>query len=621
MCPKHFLSAFLVFAQLSLSAQSSIEPLLEIGQNYIEVSAGDSINFSIKNNSINGIVSMKNAPEKAFLSDQLEFDWIVPSEFSGQRIMIDFSLEDSTGLLDHKSMMIMIKKTVDLPVIKIQSEYGEKTIYNLQIGTSLELIATGLSSSSENPEDVQLDYYFNDQSSLKQIDGAEVEVVKNVATIVWNPTHALLIEKYFSLTLVVMDKEFHVTKKTLLFVVNKKNQSPYFIYPVLDEYYISAHENLTVNVTAGDPDGDSLIYHLDIPTKIGNPKLSERGKFSWRLNDDQIMRLRKSFPIEVTVEVTEIGVDNPNTIVKRFVVQKSVRNQPPKILNLQNERISEGLSYRKTVFIQDGNDDYTELEIDIRGAPKGMEWTFIDNMLVIDWTPDFNVVGVEMKPEKFDMLLVVSDPYGYVDQKAFTLTVVHREDTDLTYRTYMDYRDDAVYMVETLSQIHQEMIKRENKIENTKKSLSVLTMIFAAYTASGTYYEEGSFAHTMVPFVGSLAVIAGGINAFGFNDLPQYSSIRENSFVLQQKLMYVLAILSEYRIEGPNSPNLESAEFREDLKTFEQWAAKDKLDFKHYYSNFLSLNYIKRRKKKEIKEANELNREPSGMLFLEMNTF
>jgi hypothetical protein len=208
-----------------------------------------------------------------------------------------------------------------------------------------------------------------------------------------------------------------------------------------------------------------------------------------------------------------------------------------------------------------------------------------------------------------------------VDQKAFTLTVQHRENTAITFEKYLEFRDKASFMIEVLAQMHAEMEQREAKVHNMKKGLSVLTMFFAAYTAGGGVYEPGSFAKEMVQFIGVFAAIAGGINAFGFNDLGKYGTLRQGSFVLQQKMMSILAILNEYSIESKNSPNLENVEFRENLNTFQKWMVQDKLDFKNYYNNFKTLDYVKKMTRRERRDAASLGIKPQGILFIELDTF
>ncbi len=612
------LTAFSLLLTFCFTGWSQTGHKLRVEQDYFEASSGEIISFQVENMVESGEIIIRDAPEGSFFNDSLRFEWQIPEDVQADHYVFEFLLMDSNQLIDVRPVIVKIVQRVDPPTLDITSEAGDnKTIYYLSVGMEFELTATVVSEA----DIVYFSHYFNENFGNKELEGALIKVEENQMTLAWTPTRQQLDIKYFSMSIIVRDIDGQETKKTLLFIVQKKNQSPYFVYPILDEYYIGGSEKLQIDCSVGDPEGDSIIYKLDIPTKIGNPRLSESGMFSWRLNDDQIMRLRRYFPIEVTVEATEINVENPNSIIRRFKIYKSVKNQPPKILNLQNARIAEGLTFKKTVFIQDGNDDAENLEVEIRGAPEGMEYVFEDNMLHIEWTPGFDVIGVELKPESFDMLLIVRDPFGYSDQRAFTITVDHRENTEDTYEAYLDYRDDAIVMVETLSQIHVMIADREVRIQSIKKSLSVLSMFFAAYTAIGNVYEEGSFAHTMIPYVGGLAVIAGGINAFGYSDLNKYSNIRESSFVLQQKLMYVMAILNEYNIDSPNSPNLENAEFRENLRTFEQWMVKDKLDFKQAYNNFLTLNYVKKQIRKQKKEAIKLGEKPDGIYFLDMNSF
>ena len=67
------------------------------------------------------------------------------------------------------------------------------------------------------------------------------------------------------------------------------------------------------------------------------------------------------------------------------------------------------------------------------------------------------------------MLLVVRDPHGFVDQRAFTITVEHRQNTAITYAKYLDYRNDAIYILEILSQIHSDIEHREARVSSLKK--------------------------------------------------------------------------------------------------------------------------------------------------------
>lgn len=618
---RYMIIIVLALQSIWVQAQSDSIPTLILNRKFIQASAGEVVSFEIGKTSATGQIKMDNAPSGAFI-DSTTFTWIVPKNLEGQNKIVDFSLVDNGVLLDKNSVFISIETETNPPRLSIESNIpNEKGIYHLTPGSPLKLSILAESQLSSRQDKVHFDYYFNEDKNYKSLENASIDIKKNTLELNWTPSLAQLDDKYINFTVLVVDEEHQMSEKNILFILNRKNQPPYYIYPVMDEYYISPNEALNIDFAARDPEGDSLLYHLDIQTKIGNPRLTGEGKFSWKLNKDQIMRLRNQFPLEITIEATEISPESPQTIIQRFKVNKNIANQPPKILNLQNERIPEGLEYQKTVFIQDPNDESNDLEIEIRGAPKEMEWTFIDNMLQIHWTPGFDVVGVEMKPEKFDMLLVVKDPIGYVDQKAFTITVEHREDTELTYESYSKYKNDAVKMVDVLSVINHEMQDRETRVKNFKKALSITSMFSATYTAIGNVYQEDSRAQKMIPYVGAVAVIAGGINAFGFNDLSKYGDLREKSYVLDQKLRYMLGVLGEYRIDGPNSPNLENAEFRDKLRSFEQSMINDKLDFKRYHAKYLSLNYIKRQQRKKEKSTNRYTRNSQDIYFMNMDKF
>ncbi|MCV9387031.1 hypothetical protein [Reichenbachiella ulvae] len=607
-----YLLSHIVFGQANDSLR------LIIDQNFIEVDRGAVITFSVEKSQKHGQIKMVKAPKQARF-DGKTFSWAVPEYYDKGNEVISFQYMDDDRLLDAQSIFIIVHQLHTPPKIQVKSNAVLKNgVYRINPTFDFHLEAHASTVYSTDSSDVMLDYYFNDNPDLKEIDQVDIDLRQNSIDIVWTPNRDQIKEKYFRLTLKATDAAGGESTEVLVFALSSNNHIPYFKFPVLDEYYITDGEQLSIDLSADDLDHDSLLYRLVIPSKIGNPRLSEKGLFTWKVNNDELHRLRSYFPMEVTVEVTEKGPENPNTISKTFLIRKSIRNEPPKILNLQNEHIREGITLNKKVFIQDGNDQFSELEIDIIGAPEDMVWHFENNLLSIQWTPGFDVVGVEMQPKKFDMLLVVRDPHGYVDQRAFTITVEHRENTVVTYETYMQYRNDAVHLVEYLSQIHNQMEDREDKGQRMKKGLSVATIFFSVYTASGNVFDDGSAAKELVPFVGIMAAIAGGVNAFGFNDLNKYGSLREQTFIMQQKLMYILALLNEYKIEGPNSPNLENKEFRDNLSTYEQWMVQDKLNFKSYYSRYKTLNYVKKATQKARRKAMEEGREPEGLLFLDL---
>lgn len=606
----------------SLNAISQINDSLRlvINDNFLQAVAGEELSFEVSSTSPEGVVKMTKAPKHSTYADGV-FSWTVPEYFDKGNEIVQFQLFVGEHLKDAQSVFIMVVQKNQSPEISVRSNAVLKNgVYRINPTFDFHLEAHATTSIGNDSSNVILDYYFNENPDLKEIDNVDIDYRQSSVDIVWVPNPDQIKQKYFRLTLVATDQYNNRKEQILIFALSSNNHLPYFKFPVLDEYYISDGEQLSIDLSADDMDHDSLLYKLIIPSKIGNPRLSEKGRFTWKVNGDEIRRLRSYFPMEVTVEVTERGPENPNTISKTFLIRKSIRNEPPKILNLQNENIREGITLNKKVFIQDGNDLFSDLEIDIIGAPENMVWDFQNNLLTISWTPGFDVVGVEMQPKKFDMLLVVRDPHGYVDQRAFTITVEHRENTEVTYETYMQYRDDAVHLVEYLSQIHNEMESKEDRAQSLKKGLSVATIFFSVYTASGNVFEDGSAAEEFVPFVGIMAAIAGGVNAFGFNDLSKYGSLREQTFIMQQKLMYILALLNEYKIEDPNSPNLENKEFRDNLSTYESWMVQDKLNFKSYYSRYKSLNYVKKKTIRQRRKAHEEGRKPEGLLFLDLST-
>lgn len=613
---KKFALLYLIFLTTTQILSAQDPSSLSISEKFIEAKVGDEINVQVKQKG-QGSIIMKNAPKDAKLAEDGTFSWLIPESSEDSKITVEFFLIDSAKLIDIESIFIKVLADFDPPRFFIHSNHElTNGFYQLHPGQTIELSVLGY--ASQDSTKVTLDHYFNDNTGEYHIGNGKVEIIHNQLTFKWTPLDFHLDQKYFSLTVNAHDILGQSSQHIFLFIINRKNEPPYFKFPVLDEYLLHANEALEVDLSVVDPDRDSLVYKMDIPTSIGNPKLTN-GKFYWKLNPYQIEQLKKLFPIEVYVEVSEQGNEDPISINKTFLIKRSVLNEPPKILNLQNEDVYEGLPFHRTIFIQDANDEFEDLTFDIIGAPEGMTWKAKNNAVEIDWTPGYDIIGIELKPKKFDMLMVAEDPDGSIDQRAFTLTVHHRENTEITYQSYLDYRDEAVFLINHLNEMHIDLGQRESQVKNLKKGLSVMTMLFATYTAAGNVFSEGTAAHKAVPYIGIMAAVAGGINAFGFNDLSSYGSLQSQIFLLQQKLMYVLAILREYHIDSPTSPNLENAEFRDQLSNYESWMVQDKLNFKSYYNSYLSLNYIERRTKKEVKQARALGREPEGLLFLDLS--
>ncbi|WP_422359857.1 hypothetical protein [Reichenbachiella sp.] len=613
MTKKLVLLNLFLFLFQALSAQD--DPSLSISEKFVEAKVGDEVSVQVRKTG-SGSIIMKNAPESATLSSDGVFSWVIPESSEDSKITVEFFLIDSARLIDIESIFIKVLADYDPPKFFIHSNHElTNGFYQLHPGQTIELSVLGY--ASQDSSKVRLDHFFNDNSGEYHIGNGKVEIIHNQLTFQWTPLEIHLEQKYFSLTVNAHDTQGQNSQHVFLFIINRKNESPYFKFPVLDEYLLHANEALEVDLSVVDPDQDSLVYKMDIPTSIGNPKLTN-GKFYWKLNPYQIEQLKKLFPIEVYVEVSEQGNENPISINKTFLIKRSVMNQPPKILNLQNEAVYEGLPFHRTIFIQDANDDFADLKFDIIGAPEGMTWVAKNNAVELDWTPGYDIIGIELKPKKFDMLMVAEDPDGSIDQRAFTLTVHHRENTEITYQSYLNYRDEAVFLIDHLNEMHTDLEQREGSVKNLKRGLSVMTMLFATYTAAGNVFTEGTTAHKAVPYIGIMAAIAGGVNAFGFNDLNRYGSLRSQTFLLQQKLIYVLAILRDYHIDGLNSPNLENAEFRDQLANYEQWMVQDKLNFKSYYNTYMSLNYIQKRTKKQVRKARAIGREPEGLLFIDL---
>lgn len=613
MLQKFVLSCLFLVSIQPLFAQDNSS--LSISEKFIEAKVGDQIQFEVAYKG-QGHVIMKNGPEGASFTEDGLFEWTIPDESEDSQLIIEFFLMDSARLIDIKSVFIKVQADFDPPSFFVHSNLEAKNgFYELHPGQTIELSV--LSYAAQDSSKVALNHYFNDNEGEYHVGNGKVEIIHNQLTFKWTPLEIHLEQKYFSLTLNAHDTQGQSSQHVFLFIINRKNEPPYFKFPVLDEYLIHANEALEVDLTTIDPDQDSLHFTMDIPITIGNPSLSN-GKFYWKLNQFQIDQLKRRFPIEVHVEVSEHGTENPLSTTKSFLIRPSVKNEPPRILNIQSEDVHEGLPFHRTIFIQDANDSFSELKFNIIGAPQGLSWEVKNSALELNWTPGYDIIGVEMKPKKFDMLMVAEDPNGSLDQRAFTLTVHHRENTEITYSSYMEFRNEAIFLIEHLGEMHTDLENREARVKNLKKGLSVATMLFATYTAAGNVFADGTTAKTAVPYIGIMAAVAGGINAFGFNDLNQYGSLRGQVFLLQQKLIYALAILREYRIDGPESHNLENAKFRDQLASYEQWMVQDKLNFKSYYSRYKDLNYIQRKTKQASRKASENGANPAGLLFLDL---
>lgn len=606
----YFLFLFLTTVQV-FGQESS----LFLSEKFVDAKVGDTISVDVQHSGA-GETIMKNAPEAASFTTDGRFEWIVPEEAEDTKLTVEFFLLDSMKLLDIKSIFIRVQAHLSPPKFFVHSNLETKNnFYELHPGQMIEMSVVGY--AAQDSSKVVLDHFFNDNEGEFHIGNGKVEIIHNQLTFRWSPLDIHLEQKYFSLTVNAIDSQGQSSQIVFLFIINRKNEAPYFKFPVLDEYLIHTNEGLEVDITAIDPDQDSLVFNMEIPTTIGNPSISN-GKFYWKLNPYQIDQLKRQFPIEVRVTVSERSTENPLSIAKSFLIKPSIKNEPPRILNLQNEDVHEGLHFHRTIFVQDANDDFNELKFSILGAPKGLKWEAINNALDLSWTPGYDIIGVEMKPKKFDMLMVAEDPNGSIDQRAFTLTVHHRENTEITYQNYLEFREEASFLIENLSEMHTDLERREGRVKNLKKGLSVATMLFATYSAAGNVLSDESTAKKAVPYIGIMAAVAGGINAFGFNDLNKYGSLKGQIFLLQQKLMYSLAILKEYNIEGPGSPNLENAKFRDQLYGYDQRMVQDKLNFKSYYTSYKDLNYIQRKTKLQLKAYAANGKVPKGLLFIDL---
>ncbi len=216
-----------------------------------------------------------------------------------------------------------------------------------------------------------------------------------------------------SAVFIAVDDDLPSMSSTITVHIEIRSQNRRPVWDPIDSYEIDQAETLTVDISATDPDGDTLILQLaQTPAPPRNASIVDNGDGTGELIFAPDYTQQGVFIINL---VAYDLLDRATTYA--FVMVNDLGNQPPTLNFIEDITLDEGDSIEVVVTATDP--DSTSPAILVEGAPH--RFNYLDNgdgTMDISFIPLFNQAGT------YELLFMAMDSDGAADSQYVNITVI-----------------------------------------------------------------------------------------------------------------------------------------------------------------------------------------------------
>lgn len=319
------------------------------------------------------VYSISDGPAGASF-DENEFRWIPDSDQAGEHVVV-FTVTDGNGGEVSESITIHVGDVNRAPVLS--------SIGDLSIAEGEELV---LALSGSDPDGDALSYSVSnspDGSSLLD------------SVFIWDTSNDGA--GSYSITFTVSDGQGGEASELVMLTVSDVNQAP--VLATIGDQTITEGQELSITLSASDPDGDELSYSVS----EGPPgSVMTDSTFSWLPGGDQA----GSYTISFTVNDAKGGEASESLTINVTDV-----NRAPVLASIGNKSTQEGEALVISLSAEDQDGD--DVTYSVAGNPAG--GVLADS--VFTWMPTSEQGG------EYELQFTVTDDAGGEASETITITV------------------------------------------------------------------------------------------------------------------------------------------------------------------------------------------------------
>ncbi len=556
------------------------------------------VSWNVTNNPGLTLSWKSDISEAKFDTQEGEFYWQTSKEDVGMYKAF-FYLKDSSGTIVEKAQTIIkINAAKSVPYFQmIPDSLHTRPYVKLLLGEKyrIEFVANSATYGSEN---MLVSYILDDDTDLKNFDQNEIQIIGNRVLFDWTPTQAQADRKYFEMELIAIDAANNVGRRKYRFQIIEQNLPPRLRGNVNNTYIITADQELEIDFSVVDPNNDPISYRVDIPISLGNPRISETGKFTWRLSASEMANIASVFPLNIKLVAQDM--DHPEDFVeKEITIMKSDRNDPPVITKLSNLSIREGYAIRRRIFVRDNNHDMGQLQFDLDNEP---DWLYLqqegDRLYLMSDTIAFDLVKADGIPIQYDVLFKVSDPEGASDSEFFNVTVNQGVNIYEVYNDLDQYQRETDALLVGLRKKIRELDDKVHQNANLKRIFLFSTFALGTFSAAGSIVKDHTIAKDLIPYTGALLAISSSINALAFNQDGKISSLKYKLEDIEKNITRNKSYLSIYAVKSETDDQLRNSELVNRVQSFRQSLIEQRIELEKLEYEYRDLNFMQRRVRK-----------------------
>ncbi|MBK6264036.1 hypothetical protein JKA74_03220 [Marivirga sp. S37H4] len=568
----------------------------------IEEEVGKQVVFKVDWTAINKdqykLTWKSDAPDAKFDLQEMEFYWQPKSNESGLYRATFFIKDSADQIVKKAQTLIKIQTPKQLPrFYMIPDSLNQRPYIKLLQGERyrMEFVAT---SPTATDEDLILSYILDSNTDLKSFDNSDLHIIGNRLMLDWKPSQEQAERKYFEMELIAVDANNTAGRKKYRFQIIDQNLPPQLRNNINATYIITADQQLEIDFSVTDPDNDPIAYNVEIPVTVGNPNISNSGRFTWSLSTSEMAKINSVFPLDV--KLTARDLRHPEDFVeKNITILKSDKNDPPVITKLTNLSVREGYAIKRRVFIRDNNHNTSDLRFELDNEP---DWLYLqqegERLYLMSDTIDYDVVKADGIPVQYDVLFTVTDPDGASDSQFFNVTVNQGVNTVEVYRDLEHYHKETDALLVGLRKQIKELDRKSQKKRNLKNALLFSTFFLGTFSATGSFFDDHTIARQLVPYAGALLAISSSVNALAFNQEGKINSIKFQLEDIEKSIVRNKSYLQTYSVQNETDDELRNTELVNRVQNYRQSLIEQRIELQKLEAEYRELNYVQRRIKR-----------------------
>lgn len=536
---------------LSITATLCFSQKLIISESNIEVTLGNSVEFTVKksvSNNENTEIEMSKAPSGATLNPITgEFHWTPTKEDIGTTGIIFYLLDSSSIVLAEDIVTIHVEGLDMAPkllidVITVNEQPIKYTAGELFINEKDKLhISAKL--EDENPEKLFFTYFFNGDINQRELNNGSVlyntasqqidfyfqpnESQAKAGHVDWN---VKLLDQNgkqgnFNLRINIANVDFPPV------ILNKQSKKS-----IRDEYVYTFHPIIN------NDDNDKLIFQYKPDDNIKGINMNDAtGDITWDIKASDMVENKV---YKIYFKVSEL--DEPAHFDEfTLELEWSATNKPPVIKAIPGWNVKEGLENTYQIIAEDPNLD-DELSYYFAGGSSFSGMTLDEKTGVITYKPQHSMVSKSNGTMDIQVGIRVMDKKGLDVIGQIPIKVFDRPDPNRLEDTYLHLKNEMSVMLDKSTEIKLKMIFLDGRLKSQRRTT---TIVLSAITLAGAIFSSlpnDTFLRKASPGIVGLPAAYSLIMAVDIKDEESITTLKQQAGELATILDHKLNRLNQY---------------------------------------------------------------------------